>query len=349
MVGFLFCKGNLMRPSAIKRAIERAFAAGLVPFIKGSPGIGKSAIIRQIAKEAKLLVIDLRLGQCDPTDLLGFPNIENGRSVYHPPKDIPIVGDKVPEGYNGWLLFLDEMNTAPKAVQAAAYKLLDRMVGQTKLHPQVYIAAAGNKDTDGAITATMSSATLSRIVNLELDVNYNDWEIWALANNIDHRIIGFLHFKKEAFHKFDPKNLREPFPCPRTWDFTNRAINGLEVDIKSDLGLLSGIIGKGTAREFIEYCAVYGEIATLAEILANPEGVTIKDQPDIKYAYAGFAASSITVDNATQMMKFINRLPVEFQIVALSNAFKAKPMISAVPEVMDWVTRYANDSGEGML
>jgi hypothetical protein len=52
--------------------------------------------------------------------LLGFPNIENGRSVYHPPKDIPIVGDKVPEGYNGWLLFLDEMNTAPKAVQAAA-------------------------------------------------------------------------------------------------------------------------------------------------------------------------------------------------------------------------------------
>ncbi len=338
-----------MRPSAIKKAIERAFAAGLVPFIKGSPGIGKSAIIRQIAKEAKLWVIDLRLGQCDPTDLLGFPNIENGRSVYHPPKDIPIVGDIVPEGYNGWLLFLDEMNTAPKAVQAAAYKLLDRMVGQTKLHPQVYIAAAGNKDTDGAITTTMSSATLSRIVNLELDVNYNDWEIWALANNMDHRIIGFLHFKKEAFHKFDPKNLREPFPCPRTWDFTNRAINGLEVDIKSDLGLLSGIIGKGTAREFIEYCAVYGEIATLAEILANPEGVTIKDQPDIKYAYAGFAASSITVDNASQMMKFINRLPVEFQIVALSNAFKAKPMISAVPEVMDWVTKYANDSGEGML
>lgn len=338
-----------MRPSAIKRAIERAFAAGLAPFIKGSPGIGKSAIIRQIAKEAKLLVIDLRLGQCDPTDLLGFPNIENGRSVYHPPKDIPIVGDVIPEGYNGWLLFLDEMNTAPKAVQAAAYKLLDRMVGQTKLHPQVYIAAAGNKDTDGAITTTMSSATISRILHLELDANFDDWQVWALANNIDHRILGFLNFKKEAFHKFDPKNLREPFPCPRTWDFTNRAINGLEVNLTNDLGLLSGIIGKGTTREFIEYCAVYGEISTIAEILANPEGIVIKDKPDVKYAYAGYTASNITVENASQMMKFINRLPVEFQIVALSNAFKAKPMISQVPEVMDWVTRYANDSGEGML
>lgn len=109
-----------MKPSSLKRAIERAFAAGLVPFVRSSPGLGKSAIIRQIAQEHNLKVLDLRLGQCDMTDLLGFPNIENGRSVYHPPKDIPIEGDEIPHGYNGWLLFLDEMNTAPKAVQAAA-------------------------------------------------------------------------------------------------------------------------------------------------------------------------------------------------------------------------------------
>lgn len=295
------------------------------------------------------MVIDLRLGQCDPTDLLGFPNIENGRSVYHPPKDIPIIGDEIPKGYNGWLLFLDEMNTAPKAVQAAAYKLLDRMVGQTKLHPSVYIAAAGNKDTDGAITTTMSSATLSRIVSMELEVNFNDWAVWALANNIDHRIMGYLQFKPGAFHKFDPKNLKEPFPCPRTWEFINRAINGLDVSLNSDLGLLSGIIGNGTAREFIEYCAIYGEIASFEEIMSNPESIIIKDRPDIKYAYAGFVASRITPENASQLMKFINRLPVEFQIVTLSNAFKAKPLISQVPEIMEWITRYANESGEGML
>lgn len=338
-----------MRPLALKRAIERAFAAGLVPFVKGSPGIGKSAIIRQIANEAKLLVIDLRLGQCDPTDLLGFPNIENGRSVYHPPKDIPIEGDTIPVGYNGWLLFLDEMNTAPKAVQAAAYKLLDRMVGQTKLHSQVYIAAAGNKDTDGAITTTMSSATMSRIVHLELDAHFDDFEQWALKNNMDHRILGFLKFKPESFHKFDPRNLKEPFACPRTWDFTNRTINGLEVSMGSDLELLGGIIGKGNSREFIEYCAVYGEIKTIDEILANPESIVIKDRPDIKYAYASYVATNIQPSNASQLMKFINRLPVEFQIVTLSNAFKAKPLICQVPEVMDWITKYANESGEGML
>lgn len=338
-----------MRPIAIKRAIERAFSAKLVPFIKGSPGIGKSAIIRQIAKEFKLLVIDLRLGQCDPTDLLGFPNIENGRSVYHPPKDIPIVGDKVPEGYNGWLLFLDEMNTAPKAVQAAAYKLLDGMVGQTKLHPDVYIAAAGNKDTDGAITTTMSSATLSRIVNLELDANFDDWKIWALDNAIDHRILSFLMFKEELFHKFNPQDLKNPFPCPRTWDFTSRVSYGLELSIDNDYGIISGIIGPGAAREFIEYTSIYGKIKTIEEILKDPEGIEIENRPDIKYAYAGYVASKIDPNNGAQLMKFINKLPVEFQIVTLSSAVKARPAIVQVPEVQDWVMKYANESGAGML
>ena len=52
-----------MKPSSLKRAIERAFAAELVPFVKGRPGLGKSAIIRQIAQEHNLKVLDLRLGR----------------------------------------------------------------------------------------------------------------------------------------------------------------------------------------------------------------------------------------------------------------------------------------------
>ena len=109
MSGFSFTRTgiNTMKPSSLKRAIERAFAAKLVPFVKSSPGLGKSSIIRQIAQEHNLKVLDLRLGQCDPTDILGFPNIKDGRSVYHPPKDIPIEGDEIPTGYNGWLLFLN--------------------------------------------------------------------------------------------------------------------------------------------------------------------------------------------------------------------------------------------------
>lgn len=94
--------------------------AKLVPMLVGSPGSGKSQIVHQIAKEYNLKVIDLRLSQCDPTDCMGFPQISDGKADYVPMKTFPIEGDVIPKGYSGWLLFLDEFNSASPAVQAAA-------------------------------------------------------------------------------------------------------------------------------------------------------------------------------------------------------------------------------------
>jgi MoxR-like ATPase len=116
-----------MQPKAIQvkssqaaRMITTAIKARLVPFLKGSPGCGKSQIIHQIAKDHNLEVIDLRLSQCDPTDLAGFPTIIDGKADYMPMKHFPIEGDSLPKGKAGWLLFLDEATSAPSAIQAAA-------------------------------------------------------------------------------------------------------------------------------------------------------------------------------------------------------------------------------------
>lgn len=94
--------------------------ARLVPMLVGSPGCGKSQIVHQIAADYNLKVIDLRLSQCDPCDLMGFPSIEGHKADYVPMKMFPTEGDTVPEGYSGWMLFLDEFNGAALAVQKAA-------------------------------------------------------------------------------------------------------------------------------------------------------------------------------------------------------------------------------------
>ena len=86
----------------------------------GSPGVGKSDVIKQVAKSLGLKVIDFRLSTADPTDLTGLPFIKDGRSVFLPNEAFPIETDVVPEGFNGRLLFLDEITNAPMAVQAAA-------------------------------------------------------------------------------------------------------------------------------------------------------------------------------------------------------------------------------------
>lgn len=106
--------------------ITKYLRVGLVPMLRGSPGMGKSSIVHQIAKEYNLLVIDLRLSQCDPTDLMGFPQIKGNKAGYVPMETFPIEGDALPvnpetgEQYAGWLLFLDEFNGATTAVQASA-------------------------------------------------------------------------------------------------------------------------------------------------------------------------------------------------------------------------------------
>lgn len=189
---------------------------GLVPFIVGSPGVGKSDIVKQICEENDFELIDLRLSQLEPVDLNGFPHVENGRMTYLPMDNIPLADmDSLPEGKKGWILFLDEFNSASLEVQKTGYKLiLDRMVGKHKLHPNVRIICAGNKDTDKAITVRQSTAMQSRISHYTLQVSSADWLDWANANDIDQRVISFIKFKPDMLHKFNPNSVDSTFACP---------------------------------------------------------------------------------------------------------------------------------------
>lgn len=95
-----------------KKIITNCFKTKNVPMLRGSPACGKSALYRELAEEFNLLLIDKRLSQCDPTDLSGFPYIDDGKADYVPFRELPVEGDVVPEGYDGYLLLLDEFNSA---------------------------------------------------------------------------------------------------------------------------------------------------------------------------------------------------------------------------------------------
>lgn len=204
-------------PSQAPELLKEVFKANLCPMIFGSPGISKSAVIQQIADSVGLKLIDVRLSQLDPVDMSGMPtfNEDRSRSHFAPTSLFPLKGDPIPDGYNGWLLLLDEINTAPQLMQAASYKLiLDRQVGTEDLHPSVFIAAAGNLSTDRAITNKMSTAMQSRMINFVMGVNLNDWLDWANEENIDHRIVSFIKFKPELLHNFNPNHNDLTFPSP---------------------------------------------------------------------------------------------------------------------------------------
>ena len=107
-------------PRQLTKLLPYDLKAGLVPYLEGEPGIGKSAVVNALAKQFELKVIDLRLGQAEPTDMLGMPDTSGEFARYKPFEEFPLEGREIPAGYKGWLIFLDELPAAKKDTQAAA-------------------------------------------------------------------------------------------------------------------------------------------------------------------------------------------------------------------------------------
>ena len=176
---------------------------------------GKSAITHQLGEEYSLELIDVRLSQCDPTDLNGFPSMGKTRATYMPMDIFPLEDTAIPKGKKGFLVFLDEFNSASMAVQAASYKLiLDRQVGQRKLHSNTIIIAAGNMAGNNAIVNRLGTAMQSRLIHLELVSDVLIWLKWAASAGIDPRVMAYVHHNPEDFHRFDPNHNDKTFACP---------------------------------------------------------------------------------------------------------------------------------------
>ena len=259
-------------PSQAKKFTELCMKAHLVPFLQSSPGMGKSSIVKQIAKEYDLELIDCRLSTMEPTDLNGLPWFNNGKAEFQPYSFFPFVDTPIPEGKQGWLLFLDEFNSAARATQAAAYRVvLDHEIGQKKLHPECYVVAAGNKMTDGAITNKLSTAMSSRVIHLNMEISFDDWMDFAVKNQIDEKVLAYLSMYPDKLMVFDPDKDEQTFTCPRTWEFVSKLIQANGGKIKGLTEVLAGAITGSQASTFVQFCNVYADLVTIQDIIRNPD------------------------------------------------------------------------------
>lgn len=325
-----------------RKNILRTFKANKVPFLRGSPGFGKSTLFKEIAEEYKLKYIDVRLSQYEPTDLLGFPYIDEkrGKSSYFPFDIFPTSLDTPPEGYKGWLLLLDELPHADPSVQKAAYRLiLDRQLGNYDLHPDVYMAAAGNLDTDNAGTEEISTPLQSRMIHFTLKITTDEWIDWALNKGIDHRITSYIKYKPNLLDSFDPRHIDNTYACPRTWHFLSDIIKDIPDLTHQDLPIIAGTVSQGVGREFLTFSKIYEDLVTFDDIVANPEKIPMPEQPSILYALTGSISSNVTEKNIKSVFKFIDRIkPADFQIICVKDIWKRRPELRTNPTVDEWIT-----------
>jgi MoxR-like ATPase len=161
-----------MAPSDLARALEALVPARRPAYVWGSPGVGKSSVVRQAADALGLDLVDLRVTLLDPVDLRGRPRLADDSCVWVPPAFLPRGGAGV--------LFLDELAQAPPLVQAACLQLtLDRRLGEYALPDGWSVVAAGNRAEDRAGGHRPITPLLNRFVHLDLEVDAEEWQRWA--------------------------------------------------------------------------------------------------------------------------------------------------------------------------
>lgn len=306
-------------PRQLATYIEDIMYAGLVPFVRSSPGMGKSSIMSQVAKRNALKMIDHRLSTSAPEDLTGLPRFtQEGNAEFAPFVELfPIEGMNVPTGFDGWMIFLDELNSASEQVQTAAYKLLlDKMTGQKKLHQNTVITAAGNHDTDRAMTNPIGTALQSRVVHLELEINHRQWlEDVALPNNYSPFIVAFLSQYEKHLMDFRPDHDEKTFCCPRTWEFMNRLIARKGGVRTEDAALYAGTITSGVAANFVAYCQLADTLITFEDVMRDPINLPVPDRNDAQWIITTLLIDKADEDTLDSIGTFMDRLPMSNRVL----------------------------------
>lgn len=257
--------------SALSKVISKNIKHSV--FMWGPPGIGKSSIVRKIAKDADLDLIDLRISQLAPTDLRGLPYVENGRAKFAPPTFLPTEGTGI--------LFVDEFNMASPSMMGIAQQLiLDRQVGDYVVPEGWFIVAAGNRTEDRAAVSQMPAPVANRFIHFNVEADLASWKEYAIANGVNEQIVSFLNFRPQLLFDFN-KNATA-WPSPRSWEFAGSLLDiGVEID---------AAIGGGTASEFYAYQSIYSRLPDVDAILTG-ESVEVPKEPSLMYAVCGALVS----------------------------------------------------------
>jgi len=303
----------------LRTTIEDCLIGGQPLMIWGLPGLGKTDSVHHVGPALGYKVIVVYASDYDAVDAKGMPYNNDGVTSYARPPWLPL------KGCGKVIIFLDEIVQAPPPVQTCFSRLAkEGVIGDLALPngdgDECIVIAAGNQHTARAGSHRMPTHLADRFAHVELVPNRDLFIDWARENEIDPRVPAFLQFKADCFYQFDAKQAEYAFPTARSWAKVSDLIAHIPSWESARIQLLVGAkVGQGVGLDFASFCSTLDSLPS-ASAISNGGDADVPENLGLVYSLCVALARHTLCDaSASNIWKYIKRLPEEFQIFWLKD------------------------------
>jgi hypothetical protein len=219
------------------------------------------------------------------------------------------------------------------------------MIGNKKLHPKLVIMTAGNSANDNAIVNEIGTAMQSRLVNLYMGRDVPQFIDFMTEQRWDSRIIGFIGFQPSLLNNFEPDHSDANFACQRTWEFVNKLLKkNPKATAEEMLPAIAGSVGQGVAQNFLAYCDYYSSLPKFEDMIRDPLGCPLPDEPGIHWAAATLVGERADQKTIGPALEFLQRMDIDLELVGAKMVYRrCKSELIQTKEFRDWMRQRSEE------
>ena len=253
-------------------------------FLIGAPGIGKTAIMSQVANELGIGLVSYSMTHHTRQSALGLPFVVDGShgaltykaTEYTMSEIIASIYDYMEQtALERGILFLDEINCVSETLYPSMLQFLQfKTFGRHRVPDNWIVVCAGNPPEYNKSAREFDIVTLDRVRKIDVEPDFDSWKTYALETGVHPSILSFLEIEQDCFYAVESTPTGKRFVSARGWTDLSRTITTLEEMGKTvDVGLIGQFVQESSiAERFAVYYELFSKYRSDYQIGAILEG-----------------------------------------------------------------------------